>query len=252
MNRTLAFIQARMSSTRLPGKVLQDLAGRPLLLYMVQRVRRARLLDDVVVLTSTDASDDPIVAAMAPAGVPLYRGDLHDVLQRFAAAAAACQADEVVRLTGDCPLIDPALIDAVIAARRAAGADYATNTAPPSFPDGLDVECFTRATLDRAARLAVRPSEREHVTPWMRSADNGCLQANVQAVADFASLRLTVDHPDDLEVVRELVAALAPLEDFDLYDMLRAIANAPQRLQRNAHTRNEGLAQSLAQERPHA
>lgn len=248
MTRTVALIQARMSSTRLPGKVLAELAGQPLLVTMVHRARRARLLDEVVVVTSTDASDDPIATVLAQAGLPVYRGELHDVLQRYATAATASQADEIVRLTGDCPLIDPQLIDAVVAARRSAGADYATNTAPPSFPDGLDVECFTRAVLDRAARHAALPSEREHVTPWMRNADNGCVQANVQAIADFSGLRLTVDYADDLEVVRELVAALGDRPHFDLYDMLRAIAQAPDRLQRNAHARNEGLAKSLAQE----
>ena len=163
-------------------------------------------------------------------------------------AAHAHGADEIVRLTGDCPLIDPAVVDAVITRRRHAGADYATNTAPPTFPDGLDVECFTRNLLDRATRLAMRAPEREHVTLWMRGPDGAGTQVNLQALADLSNLRLTVDYADDLQVVRNIVDALAPTDTFDLYDILRVLADHPQWLQGNPHARNEGLARSLAQE----
>jgi spore coat polysaccharide biosynthesis protein SpsF (cytidylyltransferase family) len=248
MTRTVALIQARMSSTRFPGKVLQPLAGMPSILYMIERVRRARLPHEVAVVTSTDASDDPLAQVLADASVPLWRGELDDVLARYAGAARAFEASEVVRLTGDCPLIDPGVIDAVIALRRQRSTDYAGNTDPATYPDGLDVECFTREALERAIALARRPSEREHVTLWMRDAGSGCTRANLQAIADFSALRLTVDYPDDLEVVRALLRLLPASGDFDLFDILRALGAHPALADPDRHARNEGLALSLARE----
>ncbi len=245
MTKTSAFIQARMSSSRFPGKVIEPLDGLPLIVYMVQRARRAARLDEVVVLTSTDPSDDPLVAVLKAHGLPCFRGDLHDVLRRYAAAAAAHGSDEVVRLTGDCPLIDPAVIDRVVAARRHAGADYGSNIDPPTFPDGLDVECFTRAALDRADREAAQAPEREHVTLWMRSDAAGLRRTVVRAPADCSHLRLTVDYPDDLVAVRRLVAAVGANPLPDLYDLLRALAAQPEILLLNPHARNEGLTKSL-------
>ena len=248
MSRTVALIQARMSSSRFPGKVLQPLDGMPSILYMVQRVRRARLPHEAVVVTSTEASDDALVAVLQQAQVPVWRGALDDVLARFAGAARAFAATEVVRLTGDCPLIDPQVIDAVIALRRERGTDYAGNTDPATFPDGLDVECFTRDALERAAATAQRPSEREHVTLWLRDAASGCTRANLQAIADFSRLRLTVDYPDDLEVVRALLRLLPADGRFDLFDILRALSANPALADPDRHARNEGLARSLARE----
>jgi spore coat polysaccharide biosynthesis protein SpsF (cytidylyltransferase family) len=248
MTRTVALIQARMSSTRFPGKVLQPLGGMPAILYMIDRVRRARLPHTVAVVTSTDASDDPLAQVLADAKVPVWRGELDDVLARYAGAARAFDATEVVRLTGDCPLIDPGVIDAVIALRRERGTDYAGNADPATYPDGLDVECFTRDALERAIVLARRPSEREHVTLWMRDAGSGCTRANLQAIADFSALRLTVDYPDDLEVVRALLRLLPAGGDFDLFDILRALSANPALANPDRHARNEGLALSLARE----
>jgi spore coat polysaccharide biosynthesis protein SpsF len=248
MSRTVALVQARMSSTRFPGKVLQPLGGMPSILYMIERVRRARLPHTVAVVTSTDASDDPLAQVLAHAKVPVWRGELDDVLARYAGAARAFDATEVVRLTGDCPLIDPGVIDAVIALRRERGTDYAGNTDPATYPDGLDVECFTRDALERAIALARRPSEREHVTLWMRDPVSGCTRANLQAIADFSALRLTVDYPDDLEVVRALLRLLPADGNFDLFDILRASSANPALANPDRHARNEGLALSLARE----
>lgn len=245
MSRCVAFIQARMSSSRLPGKVLEPIDGVPSIVFMVQRARRARLLDDVVVVTSTDASDDPLAQALQSHGVACFRGDLHDVLERYAQAALAHHADEVVRLTGDCPLIDPAVIDAVVALRRSASADYASNVDPPTYPDGLDCECFSAAALRRAAAEARQAPEREHVTLWMRSEAAGLRRANHRGLVDASHLRLTVDYPNDLSAVRQLVTALAAQPTFDYYDMLRALEARRQILALNPHARNEGLAASL-------
>lgn len=237
-----------MSSSRLPGKVLQPLGGLPMIVYMAQRVSHARLLDEVVVVTSTDPSDDVLADAVIAAGVKVFRGDLEDVLQRFSDAAQAFGAEEIVRLTGDCPLMDPALVDAVVAMRRGQAADYASNVAPPSFPDGMDVECFTRATLDYAQREARRRSEREHVTLWMRSDEVVLRRANLAGPADLSALRLTVDYADDLALVRRLVDVLAAQGQFDLFDILRALWQIPGAQALNPHQRNEGLVRSLAAE----
>jgi spore coat polysaccharide biosynthesis protein SpsF (cytidylyltransferase family) len=248
MSGTVAFIQARTSSSRFPGKVLADLGGMPMIVFMVQRVRRARTVDQVVVVTSTDASDDPLARTLAEHGVPCFRGDLNDVLLRYAAAAESVDAQEILRLTGDCPLIDADIIDTVVQARRLAGADYASNIDPPTFPDGTDVEVFTRATLVRAAREARQPAEREHVTLWMRTEGARLNRVNVPALADMSGLRLTVDYPDDLAAVREVVAQLAQRAggQSDLYDVLRCLARRRDIVAMNKHARNEGLAASLA------
>ncbi len=235
MSKTTALIQARMSSHRFPGKVLESLCGLPLIVFMAGRVRRAATLDEVAVVTSVEPSDDVLVAALARYDIPVFRGDLHDVLSRYAAAAAACQATEIVRLTGDCPLADPAVIDKVVRARRDADADYASNIEPRTFPDGLDVECFTRTALDRAAREARDPPEREHVTPWMRTAGNGLRRIGVTTIVDGSSLRLTVDYPTDLAAIRRLLEMVDRAPDaFDMFDMLRCLADHPEIITVNA------------------
>lgn len=238
-----------MSSSRFPGKVLEQLEDLPLIVYMAKRVARARRVDEVVVVTSTDTSDDPLVKVLQEAAVPAFRGDLADVLRRYTDAARACNADIIVRLTGDCPLIDPSIIDAVIETLDRVGADYASNAAPPTFPDGLDVECFTRIALERAQQLAARGPEREHVTLWMRDPSSGLVCANYQAISDLSHLRLTVDYPDDLTVVRRVVSALPTKSHFDLYDILRVLATYPEIPAMNPHARNEGLTSSLLQEK---
>lgn len=247
MTRCIAFVQARMSSSRLPGKVLAPIDGRPAIVHLVDRARQARLLDDVVVVTSTDASDDPLADALRMAGVPAFRGDLNDVLSRYVAAARAHPCDEVVRLTGDCPLVDPSVVDAVVALRRSTGADYASNVDPPTFPDGLDCECFTTAVLERAHALASPGPAREHVTLWMRGEAAGLARANHRCIVDASHLRLTVDYPDDLEAVRRIVALTGPGASPGLFDVLRILDVHRDILLMNPHARNEGLARSLGQ-----
>ena len=247
MNKTVAFIQARMSSSRFPGKVLADVAAQPMISFMVGRARRAETLDEVVVITSDHSSDDPLATVLAQLGIPLFRGDLEDVLKRYADAAYAYGARTVVRLTGDCPLIDPSVIDSVVCALARTEADYCSNIDPPTYADGLDVECFTREALDRAHHRARRPAEREHVTLWMRGTESNLRRTNVVALVDTSQLRLTVDYPDDLHVVRRIVEALGSQQNvFDYYDILRCLDANRDLLEVNRHARNEGLAKSLA------
>ena len=239
--RTVAVIQARMSSTRFPGKVLAPLGGLPMIGFMAARAGQARTIDQLVVAPSVDASDDPLAEALAGLGIACVRGDLHDVLARFATVAVATEADIIVRLTGDCPLVEPGLIDAVVA-QVAAGADYASNVAPPTYPDGLDVEAFTRAALDRAVAKAKLSDEREHVTLWMRRQDSGLRQAVWRSALDLSALRWTVDYPADLERVRRMVTMIGAecAVAADRFDFLRAFDQLDETIE-GQPARNEAL-----------
>lgn len=210
----LAILQARMSSTRLPGKVLADLAGAPMILRQLERLRRARRLDRIIVATSTDPSDDILAETLRAAGETVFRGPLDDVLGRFVQAMDAFgPARTVARLTADCPLADPQVIDATAALLEASGADYVSNTgAGRTFPKGLDVEVFRADALRAAAAETVDPYDREHVTPFIyRRPERFALAFHAQA-ADEGDVRWTVDRPDDLQFVRAVYEALYPAD----------------------------------------
>lgn len=215
MSRTVAIIQARLRSSRLPGKVLYELGGRPMIALMVDRVRRTPGLDRIVLATGAGPANDPLAAIAEGLGLPVYRGPEEDVLARYAGAAAAYEADMIVRLTADCPLCDPEVIGAVIEKRRANDLDYCTNVKPPSWPDGLDVSVFTRALLERAATQATRTVEREHVVPWMwENVSFGKAGqfsgGNVQCPEDLSDQRWTVDNAADYLMLRSLAAQFEP------------------------------------------
>lgn len=219
MGRTVAIVQARMGSTRLPGKVMAQAAGRPLLATMLDRVAGAQRLDDVWIATTDDPRDEPIVALARAAGVPVFRGSEHDVLARYAGAAAAADADVVVRLTSDCPLIDPAVVDRVVGALD--GHDLATN-APPTgrtYPDGMDVEAMPAAVLRRADAEATAQADREHVTRYLHG--GGFDVHVVHFDAPLGDVRITVDTPEDLAVVERLLDDLPA--GFALADVLAAL-----------------------------
>lgn len=223
-----------MTSTRLPGKVMAELAGQPLLGHMLDRVRCAATLDAAWVATTVNATDDPVAAYCGQRGVPVFRGDEADVLGRFAGAAAAARADVIVRLTADCPMIDPALIDEAVDRRAACDFDYLSNAGERTYPDGLDIEVFTRTALDEANRAARLPFHREHVTPYLRTGLYADIPTgefkigNVEAPADFSHLRWTVDTPDDLERVRAIVGALP--ERYTWMDALALVTRRPELL----------------------
>lgn len=208
----LAILQARMTSTRAPGKVLAPILGEPMIGRQIERLRRCRRIDHLVVATSVEASDDVLIRWCKDAGVTAYRGALDDVLARFAGAAAAFpQARSVVRLTADCPLADSQLIDQVIEHHLASGADYTNNTAPTrTYPHGLDVEVMRPQVLARAQAQAATPHEREHVTPFIYGRPEMFRLEGVSRSPSLAHLRWTVDYPRDLDFVREVYGALYP------------------------------------------
>lgn len=204
---TLCVVQARAGSTRLPGKVLADVAGRPMLGFMLQRLAGLPV-DTLVLATSTEPDDDPVAAVAEGQGVAVVRGPEHDVLARFALAVDAHPADVVVRLTADCPLSDPAIISAAVALLHDHGADYASNSLVRTFPDGLDVEVLTARALREAAAEATDQREREHVTPFVYRRPSRYRLAALCNDEALGEERWTVDTAADLERIRQIVADL--------------------------------------------
>jgi spore coat polysaccharide biosynthesis protein SpsF len=234
-----------MASTRLPGKILADLSGKPLLSRVIERARRCRTLDTVAVATSLSAADDSVAQLCDAEGIPFYRGSENDVLKRYSDAATHLRASVIVRLTADCPVLDPAVIDRVVTLFWHEGCDYASNVDPPTFPDGLDAEVFSRAALELADLKARLPSEREHVTPYIRNHPEVFRAANLANTPDLSKLRWTVDVPSDLEFIRVIYRALGSSE-FGMDDMLSLLAEHPGLSKINDEiARNEGYAKSL-------
>ncbi len=210
----LAILQARMMSSRLPGKVMAPVLGEPMIGRQVERLRRSSRIDELMVATSDDASDDPLAAYCEVLGLEVFRGSLDDVLDRYRAAMAQRpQATAVVRLTADCPLADPELVDQVIDHHHEVGADYTSNTlGTRTYPHGLDAEVIRAGVLAEAAAHAEDPYEREHVTPYIYRRPETYRLAGVARHESLANLRWTVDLPSDLAFVRDVYAKLYPFD----------------------------------------
>jgi spore coat polysaccharide biosynthesis protein SpsF (cytidylyltransferase family) len=245
--KTLGLLQARFSSLRLPGKVLMPILGQPMLFRQIERLKRCSGLDKLIVATSTDQTDDALERACEHRGVDCFRGSLDDVLGRFVQAATHYRPENVVRLTGDCPLADPALIDEVINYFYEGNYDYVSNCNPPTFPDGLDVEVIKFSCLETAHREAVLPSHREHVTPFIRSNPERFRLGNYACDTDLSHLRWTVDELEDFELVRSIYVKLYPgKSNFSTEDVLDLIEKHPDLQSNNSKfERNEGLKKSL-------
>ncbi len=244
----LAILQARVSSSRLPGKVLKPILGRAMLLHQLDRVRRARSIDELVVATSIEPSDDAIETLCAAEGVRCFRGSLDDVLDRFYQAALPTRPDYIVRLTGDCPLADPELIDRVVNLLITSGIDIAG--AAPTFPDGLDVEAIRFSTLETAWKEAVLPSDREHVSLFIVRQPDRFRVTGLDNDVDLSHMRWTVDEPEDFDLVRQIYEALYPANlAFTTKDILALLNAKPELLEVNRKfRRNEGLERSLAKD----
>jgi spore coat polysaccharide biosynthesis protein SpsF (cytidylyltransferase family) len=235
--KVVAIVQARMGSTRLPGKVLADLGGRPLLEHVIRRVALSVLTDEVWVAT-TERKDDDILAALArETGASVFRGAESDVLGRYAGTAKAASADVCVRVTADCPLIDAEIVDRVIDAflDAPAGADYASNRLKPGFPRGLDTEVFTVEALGIADREATLPFDRSHVTTYLYRHPERFRLLDVENDEDLSSWRWTVDEADDLRFVRAVIAALGPGERAGFREIRALLRRRPELLSINAH-----------------
>lgn len=245
----IAVIQARMSSTRLPGKVLMPVLGRPLLGYLLERVQRIRGLDGIVVATTTAAVDDPIVAVAQAAGVHVARGSEDDVLDRYYQAALARDAKHVMRLTADCPLLDPQICEEVLARYFSSGADYCHTS--PRFAEGLDCEVFSMRLLREAWQRAKLKSEREHVTLYLHNHRSEYQLVQLDQARDDSTYRITVDEPADFDVVSAILTVLYPIfgAKLDSQAVLTFLAEHPAIHARNARIeRNAGLRKSLENE----
>lgn len=198
-------VQARMGSTRLPGKVLKKVCGKHLLELQNERIQMVPGIDRIVIATTMAAGDDEIVRLCSKNGIECFRGSENDVLDRYyqAAISLGCKPeDTILRITADCPLIDPQVVASVLKLYDKAGVDYASNTDPPTYPDGLDVEVFSFAVLARTWQEAVLPSEREHVTPYIRKHPEFFIRVNLENDIDLSNLRWSVDEPEDFQLLR--------------------------------------------------
>ena len=275
--KTVAIVQGRMSSSRLPGKILLEIAGKPMIQHVIERTQLTRSLDSVIVATTSDPSDDPVAAFAASIGIPCTRGSLHDVLDRYYKAAKIHQPDVIVRITADCPVIDPALIDEAVkmvaepasVPGHSSSVDFACNRLPPpftrSFPIGLDVEVCTFAALERAWKESTETFHREHVMPFLYEgvtltpdtahvsrgiSPRGFRIAQLHHQPDYGSLRWTVDTPEDLTFIREIFARLGtnPLvggkPNFTWYDVLEIVQKEPQLAEINAGVRHKTMTET--------
>lgn len=229
---TIAIVQGRMSSSRLPGKILEDIGGEPMLVRVVSRVRRAQTVDQVVIATTNDPSDDPVEKLCLARGIPIYRGSLFDVLDRFYQAALLFKAATVIRVTADCPLIDPVEIDHVVRAFHVQQVDFAANRLPPpwkrTYPIGLDTEVCKFEVLQRAWREAGDAHHREHVMPYIYETPDRFKVLVIDNPVDYGTLRWTVDTPEDLEVIRLIYKQFSNQDTFSWLEVIDLYKQRPE------------------------
>jgi len=257
---SVAIIQARMGSSRLPGKVLLDIAGKPMLRRVIERVQCAKMLDELVVATTLDPSDDPLAAFCTERGYACHRGSQFDVLDRYYQAAVNLQAEIVVRITADCPVIDPDLINNALEVYMESGVDFIANRLPPPFgrtyPIGLDIEICSFNALSRAWKEATQAYQREHVMPYLYedvhlqvisptqscgTSGRGFKVLLLNHVPDRGSSRWTVDTPADLEFIREVYAHFGGREDFSWLEILDLVQKNPELARINESVEHKNL-----------
>lgn len=248
--KTICIIQARMGSSRLPGKILMKAGGKTLLENVLIRVGQARKIDKIVVATTNRKEDNATEKLCKKIRISCFRGSENDVLERyFKCASAYPDFGNIVRITGDCPLIDPEVIDEVISLFERSGSDYASNVAKAkeTYPDGMDIEIFKRKTLEEAARKAKMSSEREHVTLYIRN-NPKFKKANLESPYDFSHIRLTVDRMEDYEVIKFLIENSK--KDAGYLEYISLLTKNPEIMLKNFKIiRNEGLIKSLKEDK---
>lgn len=245
--KVVAIVQARMGSTRFPQKVMRPVRGIPLIELLLARLALSSRVSAIVLATSDHPQNDALATCVEALGYTVVRGSESDVLDRYMKAARHAGAEQIVRITGDCPLIDPAVVDAVITRMQEDGADYATNTLPPTYPDGLDVEVFTLRALEEAWKDATELRQREHVTPFIRESAH-FTKTNVAHSADCSGERWTVDEPEDFQVISGIFEHFWPRIDFGWLEVLALRNSRPELFMANQHLiRNEGATLGTGQ-----
>ncbi|MCL6611783.1 MAG: glycosyltransferase family protein [Peptococcaceae bacterium] len=244
--KKVIIVQARMSSTRLPGKVLKEVLGKPLLEYQYERLQRVRLADKIVIATTVNQSDQPVIDFCKRLNISYYRGSETDVLTRYYEAALLYSADIVVRVTSDCPLIDPFVIDKVMDfyLQHYPTYDYVSNTLERTYPRGMDTEVFSFKALERAHFEAVSPPDREHVTPFLYRNSEKFRINNVSFHSDQSCHRWTVDTVEDFELIKRVLECLYPINpEFTMEDVLDIISLNPDWFYINAHVEQKKYGQ---------
>lgn len=231
--KTVAIVQARMGSTRLPGKVLKEVLSRPLLSYQIERMKRINLIDEIIIAT-TPNQNEAIIELCKNEKINYFVGSESDVLERYYQVAKKYQADIVVRMTSDCPIIDAQIVDQLISMYQNGEYDYVSNTIERTFPRGMDAEVFSFESLERAYNEAQRDYEREHVTPYLYLNEDTFKIGQLTQQNDTNEIRLTVDTPEDFEVIKRIIEALYPINpNFKLKDILEILAENPEWLEIN-------------------
>ncbi len=252
-NKVVAIVQARTSSSRLPGKVLKELLGKPMILLELERLQYCKRIDNIMLATSSDESDALLAEKVRIAGYSVYQGNLNDVLDRYYQCARQCNPVHVVRITGDCPLIDPHIVDAVISKHLHDNNDYTSNTlGEVTFPDGLDTEIMRFSVLEQAWKEARLSSEREHVTQYIVKHPEIFKQGALYCdIGNFGEERWTVDEPEDFSFINEIYKRLYPSNPaFLMEDVLALLQENPELCNVNqGFKRNEGLIKSLKEDK---
>ena len=245
----LAIVQARYSSSRLPGKVIKEILGKPMIIHELERLSKSREINHIVLATSTDQSDDVLAEVVTAAGFDIFRGSLDDVLDRYYQCAKKYQPDHVVRITGDCPVIDWQIVDSVIQSHIEHGNDYSSTNS--DYPDGLDTEVMSYSALAEAWQKAKMLSEREHVTLYLRNHRRDYKEELVSCSQKLSHMRWTVDEPQDFEFIGKVYYELYENNsDFRMADILNLLNEKPELMTVNQGIqRNEGLAKSLAHDK---
>lgn len=245
--KIVGIVQARMGSTRLPNKVMASVVGTPMIELLLSRLSLSQEISEIVVATSRGEANKLLIEYVKGLGYECFQGSENDVLDRFVMAARACEADVVVRITGDCPLIDASLVDQAIRQFKKARVDYYSNTMPPTYPDGLDIEVFAFSALEKAWQQTKNCFEREHVTPYLRE-DKQFKCASMQYTEDLSALRWTVDEADDLDVIETVFKYFHPRTDFSWQEVLSLYNSHPGLFSGNKHLqRNEGASMGEGQ-----
>ncbi len=233
-----------MNSSRLPGKIMLPILGRPMLELLIERLQRTQHLDEILVATTTNETDDEVEDLTCRVGVGCFRGSEHDVLDRVLKAARAASADVIVEITGDCPLIDPEVVERVLEAYMSFEFDYVSNVLTRTFPRGLDTQVFSTAVLEQVARLTQDPNDREHVSLFIYEHPEKFSLHNVESgiPEKFWDLRLTVDTCEDYELIRAIYEELYPKDpEFALKDVLELIERRPELIELNAHVEQKPI-----------
>jgi spore coat polysaccharide biosynthesis protein SpsF len=247
--KTVAIIQARMGSTRLPGKMLKEIRGKPLVFYVLNQVKKSKLIDEIILATTDAEKDKVLLETVEQIGFKTFAGDENDVLDRYYQTAKLFKGDIIVRVTGDCPLIDSRIIDKVIQKYNEMGCDYASNVDPPTFPDGLDVEVFSFKVLKHAWKEARLSSEREHVTSYIHNNKNKFKTINVKNDKDLSKMRWTIDETEDFLFLKKVLDKLGN-NGINMKNILDVLEKFPELSKINVKfKRNEGYEKSLREDK---